>query len=447
MSNLVFFLGYCICQTTSSLCAMCFTVNGHKSTGRIQSVMLLALSVILCLMFQYLLAPWVVEHQSNVLSKHNPFVKYVINLWSCEENHQDCLLSNYGVYRICACTTFFFILATVAAKIRPSSNREAWSAKYSAYLLLLLASAILLPNHPWLDNVYLPLARLGSAIFIVLQQLILIDLAYRWNDSWLQKEWYAAIIACCLLFFASSVASILAIYHFFANCSLENKVFIILTLVLIIISTAVQLLSQEANLLTSSVISLHVTYLLYSAVSKNPDNYSNISSLCKPPSSHLHTHNIWSICVGVFLTFLSLVWTGWAFTSEKNCISNLEEDEMELRNHDFHVPLISDPSSTASTLPSSPDVAGLVYSNDEDGASTNQTTSFLNSIWTLNAGLILVSCWVCVTLTGWGSTSSDDSVGSSRGNMYIILSSQWVALALYLWTLVAPRLFPDRDFS
>jgi|NOAtaT_6_FD_contig_51_2290215_length_1560_multi_3_in_0_out_0_1 hypothetical protein len=431
LSNSIFFLGYCICQTTSSLCALCFNVNDNQSTGRVQSVLLLALSVILSLVFQYALAPWILQQRSNLLSKHNPFLKYVMTIWSCDDENQDCPVANSGVYRICACTTLFFVLATVASKIRPSSNREAWSAKYSAYLLLLLASALLLPNHPWLDAIYLPLVRLGSAIFIVLQQLILIDLAYRWNDSWLNKEWYSAIITCCLTFFTSSLILIVAIYNFFANCSVENKVFIFLTLVLIIVSTIVQLFSQEANLLTSSIISLHVTYLLYSAISKNPLNYSNgssSSSLCHPPSAHLHVHNIWSISAGMFLTFLSLVWTGWAFTSRNSCTSSPEDVDMELSDDGLHAPFLTRPT-------------------EEDTVSTRRSHPILGNMWKLNASLILVSCWVCVTLTGWGSNTPEDPMGSSKENMYIILASQWVAVLLYIWTLIAPSLFPDRDFS
>lgn len=448
LSNTIIFVGYCICRTTSSLCAMCLNLNGNTSTGRMQSVTLLALSVILSLLFQYALAPWVLQHRGTLLSNHNPFLKYVMSLWSCDDENRDCPIANNGVFRICACTTLFFILTTVASKIRPSSNREAWSAKYSAYLLLLLASALLLPNHPWLDTIYLPVARVRSAIFIVLQQLILIDLAYRWNESWLNLQWYSPIITCCVIFFASSLVSIVTIFHLFANCSTDNKVFIILTLLLIIVSTVLQLLSQEANLLTSSVISLHVTYLLYSAISKNPENYVNNSSLCHPPSSLLHSHNIWSTIAGVFLTFLSLVWTGWAFTSKKNYSSTSDEEDMELSDDGLRAPLITTLATADADVPFSHTLTGLAYSAEEDGDCTRCSSSLLGHMWKLNASLVLVSCWVCVTLTGWGSSSSaEDPAGSSKGNMYIILSSQWVALTLYMWTLIAPRLFPDRDFS
>ena len=72
--------------------------------------------------------------------------------------------------------------------------------------------------------------------------------------------------------------------------------------------------------------------------------------------------------------------------------------------------------------------------------------------------MALVSCWVAMSLTGWGSisevvqengmevhTAANPTVG--KINMVMIVFSQWVALILYAWTLLAPRLFPDRDFS
>lgn len=31
--------------------------------------------------------------------------------------------------------------------------------------------------------------------------------------------------------------------------------------------------------------------------------------------------------------------------------------------------------------------------------------------------------------------------------MWVKIGSQWVAIALFLWTLIAPVLLPDRDFG
>ena len=70
--------------------------------------------------------------------------------------------------------------------------------------------------------------------------------------------------------------------------------------------------------------------------------------------------------------------------------------------------------------------------------------------WKLNVILVIVTCWYAMALTAWGSydkggNSANPEVG--RVSMWMMISSEWLCLTLYLWTLVAPRLFPDRDFS
>lgn len=63
-----------------------------------------------------------------------------------------------------------------------------------------------------------------------------------------------------------------------------------------------------------------------------------------------------------------------------------------------------------------------------------------------------------MVLTGWGTLeaaapadadsnfhAANPTVG--RFNMAMIGISQWCAILLYVWTLAAPALFPDRDFS
>jgi len=100
-------------------------------------------------------------------------------------------------------------------------------------------------------------------------------------------------------------------------------------------------------------------------------------------------------------------------------------------------------------------VKGLVVRSNSYGSlaskedEENATDSFSSS-WKLNVILILITCWYAVVLTGWGSVevggnSANPSVG--RVSMWIVVSSQWLVQSLYLWTLAAPGLFPDRDFS
>jgi len=71
-------------------------------------------------------------------------------------------------------------------------------------------------------------------------------------------------------------------------------------------------------------------------------------------------------------------------------------------------------------------------------------------LWKLNAVMSLISCWVAMTLTGWGTLGDEAQAANptiGRVNMAILGVSQWLAISLYIWTLIAPRLFPDREFS
>ena len=86
---------------------------------------------------------------------------------------------------------------------------------------------------------------------------------------------------------------------------------------------------------------------------------------------------------------------------------------------------------------------------DEEDEEEDIPNNFSNS-WKLNFVLAIVSCWFAMALTGWGSIQSGGNVADplvGRTSMWMIIGTQWVSLGLYFWTLIAPRLFPDRDFS
>lgn len=82
-------------------------------------------------------------------------------------------------------------------------------------------------------------------------------------------------------------------------------------------------------------------------------------------------------------------------------------------------------------------------------ASPSNNKGFSNS-WKLNMVLALISCWFAMVVTSWGSIETGGDRANpevGRVSMWMLIASQWLFMVLYLWTLVAPRLFPDRDFS
>ena len=88
--------------------------------------------------------------------------------------------------------------------------------------------------------------------------------------------------------------------------------------------------------------------------------------------------------------------------------------------------------------------------NHDDEEPGDADPQKLSNSWVLNVALMFVVCWKSMVLTQWGGIVANGTVAnpsSGRISMWMIIASQWIAMTLYLWTLIAPRLFPDRDFS
>jgi len=478
-STLSMGLTYCFCNVAGSLCNACFGNTSATTTGRKRSVLLLTMAIAIALWFQYSVGPAIVQQsETSWIWKSYRLIpglgKRVYHAWydSCsiyvdedtvamDDASKVHLLNQCagiaGVFRPTAVATLFFAIFAAATKVAPQLNREAWPAKFGMYLFL-VAFTVLMYSNPLFTGLYLWLARLGATIFVLLQQVILIDVAYNWNEDWVNRAdiadrydygsgsvWLRAIVASCAIFYILSITGIALLYSFFSGCA-ENTWIITLTLLGILALTGIQLSGTEGSLLTSSVLSLYVTYLAYGMVSKNPNGS------CNP---YLGNNDVWGITIGLTLTAVSLAWTGWSWTAEERLNvdgvqsarpvtsgGGVSSDQVNL-----DVPFLD---------PDDQPTAGLVMDTADRRSSGGGMAG--SEVWKLNVVMALISCWVAMTLTGWGAIviedSSDGSTGANaanptigRVNMAMIGISQWSVILLYVWTLLAPRLFPDRDFS
>ncbi len=62
---------------------------------------------------------------------------------------------------------------------------------------------------------------------------------------------------------------------------------------------------------------------------------------------------------------------------------------------------------------------------------------------------LLVSGYYAMVLTNWGTVQSGHAIDQKRTgetSMWIQAAGEWIAILLYIWSLIAPRLFPDREF-
>lgn len=446
---------YACCSATNSICQTVLGNESETATGRKRSVLLLSIAIALALWFQYDIGPAIVSKDGWIWS----LIKWVPGLYSAW--HDDCASAygtpetvatcagNQGVYRPTMMATLFFSVFAVLSKVHPHLNKQAWPAKMTIFLFSVLVSMFIggAPLH-----LYLWLARLGATVFLLLQQIILIDVAYNWNEDWVERaeqadrvdygsgrSWLRAIVATCAVLYLGTLTGVVLLFKHFGGCS-ENNWIISLSLLGIIALTGIQLSGQEGSLLTSSVVSLYVLYLSYSMVSKNP------SSSCNP---YLGSNDVWSICIGLTLTAISLAWTGWSWTAEERLnvegvqsakTMNTSPAAADGQAGSLDVPFLNPEDQRNQGL--------VVEENGDNGLVAN------SHVWKLNVVMVLISCFVAMTLTGWGSIASDldDSANAAnptvgRVNMAMLGVSQWLAIGLYVWTMVAPRLYPDYEFS
>lgn len=466
-------LTYCFCTAGSSLCNACFGSTAAGTTGRKRSALLLTMTVAFALFFQYYVAPSVIAHKGwwNVYSSIPGVGKRMYSAWvdNCDafKDEPDLYgrcVGNSGVYRPTSIAAVFFAVSAVATRFRPSLNREVWPAKYCIFVVALLG-AMFIPNHPLFDGVFLVSARIGAMAFIIIQQVILIDVGYNWNESWVERSneadrieygsgvwWLRAVIAMCVAMYAASLTGIGLLYHFFSGCP-ENNAVTTLTLLGIIAITVIQLSGTEGSLLTSGVISAYATYLAYSLVSKNPNGE------CNP---QLGTNDGWGIAIGLVLTAISLAWTGFSWTAEGRLTVESAQTTKSVAPTTDGTRRRQDPNGLDLDVPfldpEDQPTSGLVVEADEDVDPEEEARRNGGDLWKLNVVLVFISCWIAMMLTGWGTiqgvagkegeeehTAANPTVG--RINMAMIGISQWIALVLYAWTLLAPRLYPERDFS
>ena len=189
-------VSYCCCNVAGSLCHACLGSTAEGTTGRKRSVLLLSLAIALALWFQYAVGPAIVSQKGWIWSTYRWMPgagKWVYHAWfdSCAAYQKDTALlevcaGNAGVYRPMAVASLFFAVSAVASKVQPSMNRQVWPAKYGMVLLAITLS-VFLSSAPFFTGVFLWFARLGATIFCLLQQILLIDVAYNWNENWVDR--------------------------------------------------------------------------------------------------------------------------------------------------------------------------------------------------------------------------------------------------------------------
>ncbi|NWH40986.1 SERC2 protein, partial [Chloropsis hardwickii] len=357
------------------------------------------------------------------------------------QTNVDCssFLGHKAVYRMgFAMAAFFCLFAALMVCVRSSKDPRAalqngfWFFKFLV-LVGITVGAFYIPDGAF-TSVWFYFGVVGSFLFILIQLVLLIDFAHSWSQRWLRnadegsaKGWYAALCTITFIFYAASIAAIVLLYIYYTKpegCT-EGKAFISINLILCLIVSVVSILPkiQEAQphsgLLQASLITLYTIYVTWAALANVP--------------SKSHTPRVWRGKGGA-----------GALTAVGVCPSvSLGLTPLRSSDHPQVNKLMLTEESGAGAGPGGAEEEGGVrraYDNEQDGVSYNYTFFHLC--------LLLAALYIMMTLTNW--YRPDESLQVLRSPwtaVWVKICSSWAGLLLYLWTLVAPLLLPDRDFS
>jgi len=83
---------------------------------------------------------------------------------------------------------------------------------------------------------------------------------------------------------------------------------------------------------------------------------------------------------------------------------------------------------------------GKVWDDESDGVAYSYSL--------FHFMFFLASLYIMMTLTHWYKPSSDfKSLSANEPAMWVKISSSWVCILIYAWTLVAPLILTNRDFD
>merc|ERR1711862_472941 len=88
---------------------------------------------------------------------------------------------------------------------------------------------------------------------------------------------------------------------------------------------------------------------------------------------------------------------------------------------------------------------------DDDESSGDTESDGVNYSWSLfHLMFALATLYVMMTLTNWYAPGKDLTIETISANMsavWVKIISSWMCFTIYMWTLVAPMVLQDRDFS
>ncbi|ERN12372.1 hypothetical protein AMTR_s00025p00104130 [Amborella trichopoda] len=326
---------------------------------------------------------------------------------------------------------FFTIFALIMIGVKDQNDRRdswhhgGWITKIIVWSLLVILM-FFLPNAVF--NMYAMLSKFGSGLFLLVQVIILLDFTHSWNDAWVEKDeqkWYIALLSVSVVCYLATFAFSGLLFFWFNpsgnDCGL-NVFFIVMTMILAF-GFAIVALHPKVNgsLFPASVISMYCAYLCYTGLSSEPRDYE-----CNGLHKHSKAVSTGTLIMGMITTVLSVVYSAVRAGSSTTFLS----------------PPSSPKAGEKKPLLESDNLDEVEKNKQNEARPVSYSYTFFHLIFAL------ASMYSAMLLTGWTSLSdSEDLIDVGWTSVWVRMCTEWVTAGLYVWSLVAPLILSDREFS
>jgi len=329
---------------------------------------------------------------------------------------------------------FFSCLSMALVGVKYKSDRRGTFLQHGGWMIKIVlwlafnALPFFLPNQ--VINSYAWIARPGAGLFLIVQMLILLDFSHTLNDSLVgaEEERYlylllAATVGC---FLGSLGLSALMFIWFHpsgaGSCSLN--VFLITSSLLLVAGYSVLSVTSAAkngSLFTSSMIGAYCTYLTYSALASEPHDYP-----CNGIGERITAASGSTLVLSMLGTLAAVVWSALRAGSNTALFSTAGAPE------ETGEPLL--------------ETNGADEERGEKAMDEFEPVAYSYSFFHLI--FALASMYIGMLMTGWGVGAEEkDLIDVGWASVWVKVAAQWFTALLYVWTLVAPALLPDRAFD
>jgi len=315
-------------------------------------------------------------------------------------------------------------------------------------------------------------ARYVSAIYLLIQVMILILLGYKINET-LQESADAAAVPDnpdqdederahgCNWALWGLVGGAIALYiGAFILCGLffvwygdvdtsacgGHRTFIALTIIMILINAVVSVVVGNGSFFVSAVVSFYITFLCFAALQADDDDTCNVWA------GSNDTASLW---IGYVLTFLAIF--AAAFRADQ--MGLLLEDDGTDSVIDMGQPLLIEEAEAKKAqghYGSEDSKKKDVESGDGDDSNYKDAEEEESGVGNVQSEMdggrrsnvyfhfvmTMASCYIAMLLTSWGTGSTLETTGKT--SMYVNIVCQYATAILFWWTLCAPAICPSR---